>query len=530
MTRSLAVQELLDGVTSGKINSAKKLNKEKNKVSKKFSLLRVPSTTEIISIASIQDRETFRDILIKKPVRSLSGVNVVAVMTKPYDCIGKCIYCPTSLVPGIKTPKSYTGREPSTMRGIMFKFNPYKIVENRLQQYEATNNASSKIELILQGGTFTELPYSHQKYFVKRCFDAVLGKKTVSLTVAKKECETSEKRIVGLTIETRPDWCGKKEINRMLELATTRVELGVQIPDNKVYKAINRGHKVIDVIESTKLLKDSCFKVGYHLMPGLFGSNFQNDLKNFKKIFSKNEFRPDMIKIYPTLVIENTPLYTLWKKGLFVPMTEEKAAELIVKMKKFIPRYVRIMRVQRDIPSTVIAGGPNRTNLRQLVEVEMKKLKIKCNCIRCREAGLKSAKEKIDFTNCNPELMRLDYDSSDGKEIFLSIEDKKINLLFGFCRLRIPNDPFRKEITTKTGLIRELHVYSRSLEIGKTPKEKEFQHRGFGKNLIIEAEKIAKEEFDANKSLIISGVGVKEYYKKNFNYENDGPYVSKKLA
>ncbi len=529
MSEGIAVLELLDGVRSGRITSAKQLNREKNRVAKKYSLSRVPSTIQIISSATELERETFRFVLNRKPTRSLSGVNVVAVMTKPYDCIGKCIYCPVSLVPGRKTPKSYTGREPSTMRGLMFNFNPYKIVENRLEQYRMTNNESSKIELILQGGTFPELPFSHQKYFVKRCLDAVLGQNTSSLGAAKKLCESSPRRVVGLTIETRPDWCGKKEINRMLLLGATRVELGVQVPDDNVYRLINRGHKVKDVADSTSLLKDSCFKIGYHLMPGLYGSNFENDLKNFKRIFSESEFLPDMIKIYPTLVIEKTVLHTLWEKGLFSPMQSMEAAKLIVELKKFVPKYVRIMRVQRDIPSTVVAGGAMHTNLRQLVEAEQKRLGVKCQCIRCREAGLNSFRDGIDLSNCSPELLRLDYDSSGGKEIFLSVEDKKNDLLFGFCRLRIPSSPFRKEITLRTGLIRELHVYTRSLELGKKPSLQEFQHKGFGKRLVIEAERIAKEEFDADKLLVISGLGVKDYYKKNFGCIDDGPYVSKKL-
>lgn len=529
MSRSHAIFDLLEGVSSGKIDSLKKLGREKNRVAKKYALSDVVSSVELISSATKEQREKFNFVLNRKPTRGLSGVNVVAVMTKPYDCIGKCIYCPVSLVPGKKTPKSYTGREPSTMRGLMFNFNPYKIVENRLKQYEDTNNASSKIELVLQGGTFPELPYYHQKYFVKRCFDAILGKTTSSLGKAKALCEKSSKRVVGLTIETRPDWCGKKEINRMLALGATRTELGVQVPDDNVYRLINRGHTVQDVVDSTQLLKDSCFKVGYHLMPGLYGSSYENDFEKFKQVFSKNEFKPDMIKIYPTLVIEKTVLHSLWKKGFFSPMQTQKAAKLIAELKKFVPKYVRIMRIQRDIPSTVVSGGVDKTNLRQLVEIEQKKQGIKCNCIRCREAGLKSLREKIDLSDVSPELVRFDYGASGGREIFLSVEDKKKDLLFGFCRLRIPAKPFRKEISQKTGLIRELHVYSRSLALGKSPGEKEFQHRGFGKQLFLEAQKIAREEFDAEKLLVISGIGVREYYRKNFGCKNDGPFVSKKL-
>ena len=524
-----AVAELLEGVRSGQIKSRAELGRAKNRAAKKFSLSGVPSTVQIISAATKEEREKFKGILNKKPTRGLSGVNVVAVMTKPYDCVGKCIYCPVSLVPGKKTPKSYTGREPSTMRGLMFNFNPYKIVENRLEQYRLTNNESSKLELILQGGTFPALPFSHQKYFVKRCFDAVLGKKTPSLGEAKRLCETSGRRVVGLTIETRPDWCRKKEINRMLSLGVTRVELGVQVPDDRVYGLINRGHSVSDVVSSTSLLKDSCFKVCYHLMPGLYGSSFENDLKNFKRVFSESEFKPDMIKIYPTLVIEKTVLHSLWQKGLYSPMPVPDAVRLIVELKKFVPEFVRIMRVQRDIPSTVIAGGAKQTNLRQLVELEQKRANVACRCIRCREAGLNAARNRIDLSSAVPELVRFDYGASGGKEVFLSIEDKAHDVLFGFCRLRIPGNPFRKEITARAGLIRELHVYTRSIGVGQKPTELEFQHRGFGKQLFLEAQRIAQEEFDANKLVVIAGIGVKDYYKKNFGCIDDGAFVSKAL-
>ncbi len=524
---SQAVFEILEEIRNGRISNSLELNDFRLKVARKFSLKKMPSNAELISFADEKDRVAFKDILNVKPTRSMSGVTVVAVMTKPADCIGKCIFCPSSLVPGKKTPKSYTGREPSTMRSMMFNFNPYKVVQNRLEQYVFTNNYSPKIELILQGGTFPEMPFSHQKYFVKRCYDGVLSQNTRSLTHAKKLLETSKNRVVGLTIETRPDWCGEKEINRMLFLGATRVETGVQIPDDEVYKKNVRGHTVKEVVKSTALLKDSCFKVGYHLMPGMYGSSFDNDLEKFKQIFSQNEFKPDMIKIYPCLVIAGTPLYNLWKMGKFEPMETPSAADLIVKLKEFVPRYVRIMRISRDIPSTVVDGGAKTTNLRQIVEEKLLKKNQKCLCIRCREAGLNSLRKKIVFEE--PVLSRIDYEASNGHEVFLSFEDKKNDLLFGFCRLRIPSNPFRKEITQKTGLIRELHVYSKALGFGEKPLTGEFQHKGFGKQLVLEAERVAKEEFGANKMVIISGLGVKEYYRKNFGYQKDGPFVSKNL-
>jgi len=494
----------MDDIKAGKVTNQLQLNRAKHRVAGKFSLRKMPSNSELIQIASPSEKKKFQGVLSRKPTRMLSGVTVVAIMTKPYDCVGKCIYCPSSLVEGRKTPKSYTGLEPSTMRGLMFNFNPYDIVRNRLQQYHDINSYSPKLELILQGGTFTALPLSHQRYFVKRCYDAVLGTTTGGLTEAKLLCESSHNRVVGLTIETRPDWCGKKEINRMLNFGTTRVELGVQNPDDETYRLNVRGHTVKDVADATQLLKDSCFKVAYHLMPGMYGSNPEKDLENFRKIFSEQEFMPDMIKIYPCLVMPGTPLYKLWQQGRFEPLATESAADLIAELKRY-------------------------SNLRQLVEQKMHEKGISCNCIRCREAGIKSYREGKGISPETAKLLRTDYAASNGHEIFLSFEDEASNTLFGFCRLRIPGSPFRKEITKRTGLIRELHVYSKALRLSEQAAGNEFQHRGFGKALVREAERIAAEEFGCTKSVVIAGIGVKEYYRKNLGYANDGVYVSKGL-
>lgn len=518
---------ILEEIRSGKVKTAKQLNTARLKVSREFSLSSLPSNAEIISLASVAERKKFRNLLSIKPTRRSSGVTVVAVMTTPADCVGKCIFCPSSLVPGKKTPKSYTGREPSTMRSMMFNYNPYLVVQNRLEQYHAANNYSPKIELILQGGTFTAEPWSHQKYFVKRCYDAVLNRESKSLSHAKKLLESSERRVVGLTIETRPDWCMEKEINRMLFLGATRVELGVQVLNDEVYKKNVRGHLVKDVARSTALLRDSAFKVCYHLMPGLYGATQEVDLASFKQVFSDPNFRPDMVKIYPCLVIKGTPLYRLWEQGKFEPLSTQQAAELIVELKKITPPYVRIMRIQRDIPSTLVEGGVKKTNLRQIVEQKMHENGLKCRCIRCREAGLNALRNDISFSE--PELCRFDYEASNGKEVFLSFEDKKNDLLYAFCRLRVPSEPFRKEITKKTGLIRELHVYSTALGLSEKPKGLDFQHKGLGTKLVKEAQRIAVEEFDLKKMVIISGIGVREFYQKKLGYNPDGPYVSKNL-
>ncbi len=529
MQQETVLREILSEIKQKKISRMDDFNRIKLKIAEKHSLEKLPRNSEIIAVATDDEKSLFSHILTRKPARSMSGVTVVAVMTKPKGCIAKCIYCPGSLVPGKLTPKSYTGLEPSTMRSMRHNFDPFKVIQNRLRQYAEINKSVQKIELILQGGTFCALPYSHQKYFIKRCYDGIVNKKTGTLNEAKFLSESSKTRIVGLTIETRPDWCKKKDINRMLNFGATRVELGVQNADNEIYRKTARGHSVQDVVESTQLLKDSCFKVLYHIMPGLPGSSPEKDLANFRMLFENQDFMPDMLKIYPCLVIPGTPLYNLWKQGKFEPLSSGQAAELIAEMKKFIPKYVRVMRIQRDIPAQLISGGVQKSNLRELVQKELERKGAECKCIRCREAALKSYKKNIPVSPEKAELQRLEYNASNGKEIFLSMEDKENDALFGFCRLRIPFAPFRKEITLDSALIRELHVYSPVLELGQR-NESAVQHRGFGKQLMLEAEKIAKEEFSCKKMAVIAGTGVREYYKRFFGYENDGCYVSKKMG
>lgn len=527
--KSSAVQELLQKVKNGSITDFSSFHKAKLSSAKKFHLSRMPSNSDIAAIASVDERKAFKNILSIKPVRSLSGVSVVAVMTPPAGCVGTCIYCPVSLVEGM-TPKSYTGKEPSTMRSLMFNYNPYKIVENRLHQYDEINKPASKIEIIFQGGTFPAESFVHQKYFVKRCIDAVNEKTSKNLSQAKLLAESSEKRIVGITFETRPDQCSKLQINRMLNLGGTRVEMGVQIPSDEVYKKIARGHLVKDVVQATQRLKDSAFKVCYHLMPGLYGSSPKHDIEKLQEVFSNKDFMPDMVKIYPCLVIEKTPLYELWKKGKFFPYDTEQASEVISEIKRVIPKWVRVMRIQRDIPADVIAAGVKNSNLREFVEKKMHEKGIECNCIRCREAGLKShkLKKQIDFSKVK--LLREDYDASNGKEIFLSFEEPEFNALIGFARLRIPFNPFRKEIDSKTALIRELHVFGEALRIGDNALQKDTQHKGFGKKLMQEAERIALEEFDIKKLTVIAGLGVRDYYRSKLGYFNDGVFVSKFLS
>lgn len=512
---------MLQKFSSKKVKSKKDLSVLKNELSKKFCLNGFPSNSSLLSMIDSKDNE----LLKRKPVRSLSGITVVSVMIAPFDCPGKCSYCPNGIF-GVLTPKSYTGFEPSAMKALRVDFDSFKQVSNRINQLKLIGHSPSKIELIIMGGTFLSTPIDYQYSFVKGCYDAINQCDSINLEQAKKINETALTRIIGLTIETRPDYSGKAEIDRILDFGSTRVELGVQTIYDDVLQKNNRGNSIRDVVNSTALLKDSGFKVCYHLMPGLPGSSEELDVNCFKEVFSNPDFQPDMLKIYPCLVIPGTKLHEDWKKGEFTPLSSEQAARIIAKAKRFVPKHVRIMRVQRDIPANLIASGAKASNLRQLVEKELEKENFECNCIRCREIGIVLRKKKIE-TGKEPKLCRTDYEASDGLEIFLSIEFEKENSLIGFCRLRIPSNPFRKELLGKTALIRELHVYGNAIEIGKTDSSA-FQHKGIGKKLLAEAERISLEEFNCNKIAVISGVGAREYYKKQ-GYELEGLFMAKKL-
>ncbi len=456
---------------------------------------------------------------MKKLTRTLSGVTPVAVMMKPFPCPhGRCIYCPA-----INSPNSYTENSAPVLRAKRHGYDPFKQVLARLKTYELMGHDTSKCELIIMGGTYFGYPEDYRKAFVKSCFDAFNGKISSSLEEAHEINERALHRCVALCIETRPDMCGEKEINELLEIGCTRVELGVQTLDENVLKKVKRGHGVEEIVKATQLLKDSSFKVHYHFMPGLF-SSIEKDIKMFKDIFEKQEFRPDGIKIYPTLVVEGTELAEMWKNGEFEPYNDEEVIELLVKLKELVPKWVRITRIMRAIPKKHVLAGATRSDIRYLTKLRMEKLGKKCKCIRCREIGYREREgvkpEKI-------ELFREDYEASYGREVFLSFEDEKNDILVGLLRLRIPYRPFRPEINESTALVREVHVYGKEVGIGKKTKEA-FQHKGYGKKLVEEAENIAKE-FCCEKILVIAGVGAREYFYK-LGYKRDGAYVSKILS
>ena len=465
----------------------KKVKAEIKKICLKYSLERIPRNSEILSMVNGSEYTKLQKVLIRKPVKTASGVAVVALMPKPYACPhGRCTYCPGGVE--FNSPNSYTGQEPSTINAIENEYDPKKQITTKLEKLKAYGHDLSKLELVIVGGTFLFMPEDYQKNFIKLCYDALNGFDSDTLEDAKSNNEHSDIRNVGFTIETKPDYCKKEHVDSMLQYGVTRVEIGLQCLREEVYKIVNRGHNLNDVIESFQIAKDAGYKIVAHMMPGLPTMNPKKDIEDFKQLYSDQRFKPDMLKIYPSLVLENTPLYNDFKEGKYTPYSDHDMINVLTEIKKIIPRWVRIMRVQREISSNEIISGPKLGNLRQIVLKNLKEQGMTCKCIRCREAGL--SRKNTDASELK--LNREDYLSSDGKEVFLSFDDSN-DSVYGFLRMRHPsNKAHRKEITQDTCIVRELHVYGKSLKIGEKNKD-DIQHMGLGKSLMSNAEKIAKE-------------------------------------
>jgi len=458
---------------------------------------------------------------MKKLTRTISGVTPVAVMTLPLKCPGQCIYCPTYSA----TPQSYTPESPAVLRGRRCDYAAKGQIGLRLRILSDMGHPTDKIELIVMGGTFLAYSEDYQYQFIKDCFDALNDEASATLEEAKRLNETANHRCTGLCIETRPDWCGQEEIDRMLEFGTTRVELGVQIIDDGIYRLTRRGHTVEDVIKATALLKEHGFKVHYHWMPGLPGSTPERDLELSKRLFDDDRFKPDGLKLYPTMVVAGTELEKWYREGRYQPYDDDTMIDLVAEIKSIVPKYVRISRVLRDIPAKFIVGGL-RDSLRDVVKQRMKEKAIECKCIRCREYGHRL---RDGWEIGEPKIARMDYEASGGREIFLSLEDEK-ETLFGLLRMRIQSKPIAKlgESNENPAIIRELHVYGPEVSLSQR-KPNAAQHKGLGKTLLREAELIAANTFQTHQMIILSGVGAKEYYRSEFGYRSQGNYMVKKL-
>ncbi|TRO44632.1 tRNA uridine(34) 5-carboxymethylaminomethyl modification radical SAM/GNAT enzyme Elp3 [Candidatus Bathyarchaeota archaeon] len=522
----IALQEIIDDLMRLQKPTQSDVTLLKTRTAAKYHLNQVPSNSEIIVALTPNQKRKLLPVLRRKTTRTISGVTVVAVMTKPYPCPQPepCAYCPGGPTQGV--PQSYTGHEPAAMRGKQNNYDPYLQVKSRIEQLNAIGHIVDKAELIIMGGTFPATPAAYQTWFIQRCLDSLTDRTSATLEEAKINAETSKIRNVGITVETRPDWAKQTHVNAMLEMGVTRIELGVQNPNNQIYRLVGRTHTVKDVKEATRTAKDAGLKVVYHLMPGMPGANPQKDLAAFKQVFTNPDFKPDMIKIYPCLVMESTKTHEWFRNGSYTPYSTEEATNLIAQIKQYIPRWLRVMRVQRDIPAKLIVAGVKKSNLRQLVHEKLSNQGQECRCIRCREVGHQNVKlylDKIKFLTTR-------YEASEGQEIFLSAEHSETNTLIGYLRLRIPSTKvFRPEIFAPySAIVRELHVYGPLVQVGKH-STKAWQHRGFGATLLSQAERIAQEDYDLKKILVISALGTKRYYMR-FSYEQDGVYVSKILG
>lgn len=502
-------------------------------VAKKYGVA-CPSNSQLIAEyhklnrnKSVRPNPGLEYLLRKRKIRSLSGVAVVSVLTRPYPCGGKCLYCPAQ--PGF--PKSYLNGEPAATRAHSYKYDPYKQVQSRIKTLEANGHPADKVDLRIIGGTWSYNPKRYQTWFIKRCFEACneYGKKPVGKSNNLQELqqinENVKHRMIGLNIETRPDCINAAEVRRLRMLGITHVELGVQTVYNDILQLNQRGHKIDAVMNATKILKDAGFKICYHMMPNLPGSTSKKDVQMFKDLFSKPKFQPDHLKIYPCSLLKEAPLYWIKDKIGYKPYSAKKLVNILGRAKQYIPYYCRIQRIVRDIPADYITeGGTKVSNLRQVVAKEMAKAGLHCKCIRCHEIR----------ENYDPEekvyLFRQDYAASRGKEIFLSFENKNRTKLYSLLRLRVPSSDkpiFR--ILAGAALIREIHTYGQLHPIERNHhKISSPQHKGLGKKLMAEAEKIARKEFGIKKIAVISGVGTRNYYRK-LGYKLEDTYMTKKL-
>ncbi|CAB3373226.1 elongator complex protein 3 isoform X1 [Cloeon dipterum] len=510
------------------------LNRLKTKIASKHGLQNSPRLTEIIAAVPPELKKLLLPKLKAKPVRTASGIAVVAVMCKPHRCPhvsltgNVCVYCPGGPDSDFEySTQSYTGYEPTSMRAIRARYDPYLQTRHRVQQLEQLGHSVDKVEFIVMGGTFMSMPEDYRDYFIRNLHDALSGHRSSSVDEAVMYSERSRVKCIGLTIETRPDYCLKKHLSDMLKYGCTRLEVGVQSVYEDVARDTNRGHTVRAVSESFQLAKDSGFKVVSHMMPDLPNVDSERDLLQFQEFFENPAFRADGLKIYPTLVIRGTGLYELWRTGRYRSMPPSGLVQLVADILAMVPPWTRIYRVQRDIPMPLVTSGVEHGNLRELCLARLQEQGLSCRDVRTREVGITEIHRKV--RPYQVELVRRDYMANGGWETFLAYEDPEQDILVGLLRLRkCTGQAFRPELKGGVSIVRELHVYGSVVPVSARDPTK-FQHQGFGALLMEEAERIAREEHGAKKLAVISGVGTRNYYRK-IGYSLDGPYMSKILV
>ena len=442
-----------------------------------------------------------------RPVRTISGVAPVAVLTKPYPCPGTCIFCPEQC----EAPKSYLDGEPGVLRAIQNDYDPYAQTHARIEALKAIGHATDKVELLILGGTWSVYPHDYRERFLRRCFDAMNGTKSVTLSEALQRNETASCRNVGLVVETRPDWITPEEVLALRQQAITKVQLGVQSCDDHILALNRRGHTLDDVRRAVRLLRLAGFKVVLHWMPNLYGATPESDLADFARLWDDLALRPDEIKIYPTALLEGTELYTLWKQDKYQPYSEEVLIDLLVRCKTVIPPYSRINRLMRDIPAQYIVAGTTKSNLRQLVQAQMRERNLACQCIRCREVrGKKVALGQALATEAL-QLDVLSYPTDSTQEHFLQYLTP-LGHLAGFLRLSLPTAP--RDILPipeirEVAMVRELHIYGPAQALGQ--RGGAAQHRGLGTQLLDVAADIARQA-GFGELAVIAAVGTRPYY------------------
>uniref|UniRef100_A0A8D8RAQ1 Elongator complex protein 3 n=1 Tax=Cacopsylla melanoneura TaxID=428564 RepID=A0A8D8RAQ1_9HEMI len=501
------------------------LNQMKTRISSKYGLDSSPRLVDIIAAVPIEAKKILLPKLKAKPIRTASGIAVVAVMCKPHRCphinmTGNiCVYCPGGPDSDFEySTQSYTGYEPTSMRAIRARYNPYVQTRHRVEQLQQLGHSVDKVEFIVMGGTFMSLSEEYRDYFIRNLHDALSGHTSNSVDEAVRYSEKSQTKCIGITIETRPDYCLKRHLSDMLRYGCTRLEIGVQSVFEDVARDTNRGHTVRAVCESFHMAKDAGFKVVVHMMPDLPNVDLERDIQQFIEFFENPAFRADGLKIYPTLVIRGTGLYELWKTGRYKSYPPGVLVDLIARILALVPPWTRVYRVQRDIPMPLVSSGVEHGNLRELALARMKDLGVQCRDVRTREVGIQEIHNKIRPYEI--ELIRRDYVANNGWETFLSYEDPEQDILVGLLRLRkCSPDTFRPELKSKTSIVRELHVYGSVVPVHLRDPSK-FQHQGFGTLLMEEAERIAREEHGSVKISVISGVGTRNYYRK-LGYELD---------
>ncbi|XP_072107187.1 elongator complex protein 3 [Mobula birostris] len=530
MTIADILKELVEAHEQGKdVN----LNKVKTKIASKYGLTSQPRLVDIIAAVPPQYKKVLVPKLKAKPVRTASGIAVVAVMCKPHRCphitfTGNiCVYCPGGPDSDFEySTQSYTGYEPTSMRAIRARYDPFLQTRHRVEQLKQLGHSVDKVEFIVMGGTFMALGEEYRDYFIRSLHDALSGHSSNSVAEAVKYSERSSTKCIGITIETRPDYCLKRHLSDMLHYGCTRLEIGVQSVYEDVARDTNRGHTVRAVCESFQLAKDAGFKVVAHMMPDLPNVGLERDIEQFIEFFENPAFRPDGMKLYPTLVIRGTGLYELWKTGRYKSYSPSTLVDLVARILALVPPWTRVYRVQRDIPMPLVSSGVEHGNLRELALARMKDWGTECRDVRTREVGIQEIHHKV--RPYQVELVRRDYVANGGWETFLSYEDPEQDILIGLLRLRkCSEETFRAELKGGVSIVRELHVYGSVVPVSARDPSK-FQHQGFGMLLMEEAERIAQEEHGSSKIAVISGVGTRNYYRK-IGYELEGPYMVKHL-